>query len=181
MADFSKPPLQLPAIPDEVRSGTNLIPLNWSPDGTLLSGFNGLANWIYSFETQTYRVISGAASTPIGGAGTTAQFLADSRRLLVTRQGRLVTLDLDTGATRDVLALPGEVISAARFSPDWSFVYFLHGSQSGDVWLARFDDDASATTREQVVAGLLLTAPAATTPPASPRSRHSGSFRQPGP
>ena len=146
MSDVSKAPLQLAAPPDEVRSGNNLIPLSWSPDGKLLSGFNGLANWIYSFETQKYRVISGAVTSSAGGGGVTAQFLADSRRLLVTRQGRLVTIDIDSGATRDVLALPGEVISSARFSPDWSFVYFLHGSLSGDIWLARFDDDTSATT-----------------------------------
>jgi serine/threonine protein kinase len=137
--DYSSPAQQLPPLPAEFGTSTNSVPLDWSSDGTLLSGQNGVIGWVYSFEKKTYK--------SLGPAGQTAQFLPDGRRLIVTRQGRLVTVDWMTGAERPLLAIPGEIIVNARLSPDGSFLYFLHGEQSGDIWIARFDsrDDTSPT------------------------------------
>ena len=42
-----------------------------------------------------------------------------------------------------VLAIDGEGISLARLSPDGTWLYFLHGSASGDIWTVRFDHDAA--------------------------------------
>jgi eukaryotic-like serine/threonine-protein kinase len=132
--DFSKAPDRLPPLPPELRGG-NFIPLDWSPDGRSLSGLSGPNIWVYSFETRAYRRVATA------GGGFTAQWFPDGRRLLIIRQGRVYALDVDTGAERAVLSIAGEVVGAARLSPDGNWLYFLHGSASGDIWTVRFDHD----------------------------------------
>jgi dipeptidyl aminopeptidase/acylaminoacyl peptidase len=77
----------------------------------------------------------------------TAQWFADGRRLLINRQGRVYALDVETGAEREVLSIDGEVVGTARLSPDGAWLYFLHGSASGDIWTVRFDDASATTTR----------------------------------
>jgi hypothetical protein len=53
-------------------------------------------------------------------------------------------VDLATGRAQPFLQIPGETIVQARISPDGTFVYFLHSEQSGDIWMASFDTDATA-------------------------------------
>ncbi len=134
--DFSKAPDRLPPLPPELRGGS-FLPLDWSPDGRYLSGTAGPNVWVYSFETRAYRRVG------TGGAFT-AQWFPDGRRLLINRQGRVYAIDVETGAEREVLAIDGEVIGTARLSPDGNWLYFLHGSASGDIWTVRFDHDAAA-------------------------------------
>jgi serine/threonine protein kinase/Tol biopolymer transport system component len=129
--DFSKAPDRLPALAPELR-GQSFIPLDWSPDGRSLSGVSDATVWVYAFETRAYRRVG------TGGAST-AQWFPDGRRLLIGRQGRVYALDVETGAEREVLAIAGEEIRAARLSPDGNWLYFLHGSASGDIWTVRFD------------------------------------------
>jgi Tol biopolymer transport system component len=137
--DFSKAPDRLPALPPEMR-GSFFIPQDWSPDGRTLSGTSGTAIWVYSFETRAYRRVGTADPR-------TAQWFPDGRRLLIHRQGRVYALDVETGAEREVLAIDGEAIGTARLSPDGTWLYFLHGSASGDIWTVRFDDDAATEAR----------------------------------
>ena len=147
---FTKAPDRLPPLPPELR-GQSFIPLGWSPDGRSLSGTSGPNVWVYSFETRAYRRVG-------TGGGSTAQWFPDGRRLLINRQGRVYALDVETGAEREVLAIDGEAIGTARLSPDGTWLYFLHGSASGDIWTVRFDHDAatdgasqpSATSRPDV-------------------------------
>jgi Tol biopolymer transport system component len=134
--DFSKAPDRLPPLPPELR-GPSFIPLDWSPDGRSVSGVSGSTVWLYSFETRAYR----GFSTP--GGLFTAQWFPDGRRLLISRRGRVYAHDVETGAEREVLAIDGETIGAARLSPDGNWLYFLHGSASGDIWTVRFDHDAA--------------------------------------
>ena len=134
--DFSKAPDRLPPLPPELR-GPSFIPVDWSPDGRSLSGISFPNVWVYSFETRAYRRVA------TGGGAFTAQWFPDGRRLLIVRQGRVYALDVETGAEREVLAIDGEGISLARLSPDGTWLYFLHGSASGDIWTVRFDHDAA--------------------------------------
>jgi len=143
--DFSKAPDRLPALPLEMR-GVSFVPVEWSPDGRSLSGFSGSNVWVYSFETRTYRRV-GTGGTVIGMPAFSAQWLPDGRRLLINRQGRVYALDVETGAEREVLAIDGEVIGTTRLSPDGNWLYFLHGSASGDIWTVRFDHDSPAEAR----------------------------------
>jgi serine/threonine protein kinase/Tol biopolymer transport system component len=140
-ADFSKPPKNLGALPIDAR-GTNFIPQEWSPDGKFISGYSGPRVWIYSLETRAFRVVP-----QIAGIGTfTAYWFADGRRILANRQGSLVAADIETGAMRPVLSIPGEVIGSARISADGSYLYFLHGTSTGDVWVMRFGTPPGTTT-----------------------------------
>jgi Tol biopolymer transport system component len=143
--DFSKAPDRLPPLPPELR-GASYVPLDWSPDGRSVSGLSGPNIWVYSFDTRTYRRAGApVAFTALGAAvGLTAQWFADGRRLLVNRRGRVYALDVETGAEREVLAIDGEAIGTARLSPDGNWLYFLHGSASGDIWTVRFEHDAAA-------------------------------------
>jgi serine/threonine protein kinase len=43
--------------------------------------------------------------------------------------------------------IDGEVVGTARLSPDGTWLYFLHGSASGDIWTVRFDDASATPTR----------------------------------
>lgn len=129
--DFSKPLEQLPPFPQDLRSGA-FVPSDWSPDGTLLTGFAGSNIWVYSFQSKTYRRVAvSTASVP--------SWLPDGRRILFARQGRLVVVDWISGETREIFAIPGENIGSPRVSRDGKLLYFLHGSASGDIWSVRFD------------------------------------------
>ena len=101
--------------------------------------------WVYSFETRAYRRVG--ARHCARRARFTAQWFPDGRRLLISRQGRVYALDVETGAEREVLAIDGEAIGTARLSPDGTWLYFLHGSASGDIWTVRFDHDAATEAR----------------------------------
>ncbi len=67
------------------------------------------------------------------------QWFADSRKVLITRQGRVFVVDSFNGQARDVFAIPGEQITNAQFSSD-GWLYFLSGNASGDIWVVRFGD-----------------------------------------
>ena len=127
--DFAKLPETLPPFPEEWRQGT-LVVSGWSPDGRELLGTTSAGPWAFSLDTRKYR------RTPVvGGAG----WFPD-RRVLSGRQGRLFIADWLSGEARQVFAIPGETINGARLNADGSYVYFNHGSASGDIWMVRFDD-----------------------------------------
>ena len=129
-ADFSRAPEELAPFPAELR-GPNLTAQSWSPDGKKLAGFSSPTLWVYSFDTKEYHRV------PNGGAS--PQWFPDSNRILITGRGRVFVTDWLTGNAREILSVPGEQISVARFSSD-GWLYFLHGTSSGDVWVVRFGD-----------------------------------------
>jgi Tol biopolymer transport system component len=131
--DWSKQPETLAPLPEEYRRG--VFTLNdWSPDGRFLVGATGAGSFAYSRDTQTYR-------PPWDGPGNSASWLPDGHRLLFNRQGRLFVADWPSGQTREVFAITGETVSNPRLSLDGTYVYFEHGSASGDIWMVRFDED----------------------------------------
>ena len=93
--------------------------------------------WIYSVETGSYRRL---------GPGVQAQWL-DGRRLLHARQGGVFVTDTVTGDAREVVTIPGETLSWPRAAPDGRSIYFLRGSQSGDIWLVQFDGSDAAAVK----------------------------------
>ena len=68
-----------------------------------------------------------------------ARWLSDGHRVLAQRNGILLLIDTVSGHARDVLAIPGENLSAPVPTVDDRFLYFLRGTASGDIWLVRFD------------------------------------------
>ena len=131
--DFSKASEELPPFPQKIREASQLTPVDWSPDGHLLAATAVGKMWLYSFDTKTYRSI-----TDVGGQFGT--WLPDGRRMIVGRQGRLFVTDTSSGETRPLFAIPGEAIAGARLSADASYLYFTHGTTSGDIWVVRFGD-----------------------------------------
>jgi Tol biopolymer transport system component len=136
--DFSKPPEALPKLPESMRGGTFVV-VEWSPDGNSIAGLSGPNVWVYSRDTRSYRLAGRAGGAGPGGV----QWLPDSRRLVLSRQGRLYVRDLASDSEREIMSLPGENITTIDFSPDRSYLYFVRGNATGDIWLVRFDDGSS--------------------------------------
>jgi hypothetical protein len=58
-------------------------------------------------------------------------------------------IDSKSGKEREVFAIPGENVNAVRLSADGTFLYFNHGTTSGDIWTVRFDAPAAVTKPER--------------------------------
>jgi Tol biopolymer transport system component len=106
---------------------------DWSPDGRRLAiaqngGVSGV--WVYSFDARAYRRVVD---------GNNPAWLSDGRRVIYENRGRLFIADTASGATREVLAIPGESLSEPRLTADDSQLFFRHGTTDGDIWLMRFD------------------------------------------
>jgi serine/threonine protein kinase len=130
-SDFSKPARELPSLPIELRSGA-FIPTDWSPDGRQLIGGTASGIWVYSFASNSFRRLA------VGLGGSSAPMWLDDRRIITATQGRVVVVDSVTGSISDVLAIAGETLISPKVSAD-GYLYFLRGSQSGDIWTVRFD------------------------------------------
>jgi Tol biopolymer transport system component len=139
--DFSKTPEVLPPLPEELRQGT-LFLLDWSADGRLLGGTTDAGPWVYSVDTRTFRRL------PVTGRAI-FQWLPDGGRFVYTRRGRVRVVDSTSGKEREVFAIPGENIGNLRLSADGTYLYFNHGTNSGDIWMVRFDAPAAVTKPER--------------------------------
>ena len=120
----------LPAV-DGV-AGRRMAPSTWSPDGRWLAGSVDGGLYLYSPGSGTYREVP--------GGGVWAQFLSDSRRLLVFRgqPSALHLVDVDTGESSLVFAVspPGKLFFAFSLSADNRWIYYSRNSMEADVWLA---------------------------------------------
>ena len=127
--DFSKP-LQVVTAPvgPKVRA---IRVLDWSPDGRsfLLAadtpGPGPDSLWTYTVETgAAHRITECALAT----------WMRDGRRLICSRDGRVMVVDASTGQATE---LPVGTVSA-RLAVDESQLFFLRGTTSADIWMARF-------------------------------------------
>ena len=137
--DFTKPVDTPPPVPDS--SVLNPRPMDWSPDGRSLlfwsAGSSGV--WVYSVAKRTYARLA-------DGSG--GNWLQDGRRFIYSSNGRFHLFDTASNTTREVLALPGENLAAARLAANDSQLFFVHGSIDSDIWLVRFDaDNGKSKTR----------------------------------
>ena len=109
------------------------IPWDWSPDGTLLVGWQPLneqrAMVVYSFAQQRYEHFS----TRLGAYPI---WLNDNRRVLFREGGNLYVLDRLNGKWREVLTLkPPNQIGNYALSRDNRRLYYTSGSNEADIWL----------------------------------------------
>lgn len=74
------------------------------------------------------------------GGGSKWLSLNDGRRILFHDGGRLFLLDLESGVTREVLPIRGELLSTPSLAADDSQLFFLRRVQAGDIWLKRFEN-----------------------------------------
>ncbi len=135
--DFSKPP-RVATAPVEPKVGALQV-YDWSPDGRsfllVATTPTGAAAslWTYTVETGTARRIANC-----GGA----TWMKDGRRVVCNR-GRVIVVDANSGeATELPLTLMGP--GGLRLAADDSQLFFLRGSISADIWVARFEQPAKA-------------------------------------
>ena len=110
---------------------------SWSPDGRwLLCSPQQISSglFLYSFETRTSRKLDESAEA--------AAWLPDSRRILFSKRGALMLLDVVTGRRKEILppgTLPVEggwvTFSLTR---DGRSIAYLEARREGDIWLAHF-------------------------------------------
>ena len=113
------------------------IPWDWSPDGSLLVGWQPLNEQrsmvVYTFAEHRYqRFVTGFGSYPI--------WLNDNRRVLFREGEKLFLLDRLTGEWREVLSLksPSQIGSYA-LSRDNKRLYYTSGSSEADIWLLKIN------------------------------------------
>lgn len=133
--DFSKPPEVLPPFPHPNPTAYPQ-PNDWSPDGRslLITSLGGDSLWLYSRDTRTYRRLVDI-SPGLNGAG----IWLDGRRIVYANRGRLFITDVSSLSTREILAVPGEVLTTPHVTADGSQLFFLRSTSDGDIWLMRFE------------------------------------------
>jgi serine/threonine protein kinase len=113
------------------------IPMDWSPDGTMLVGWQPLnekrAIVVYTFAEQRYKSFpTGLGAFPI--------WLNDNRHVLFREGGRLFVLDRLNGKWREVLALkPPSQMGLYALSRDNQRLYYTSGSNEADIWLLKLE------------------------------------------
>jgi Tol biopolymer transport system component len=123
-------PQSLPGSPPP-----GFIPWDWSPDGTLLVGWQPLGDQrsmvVYSFTQHSYdRFVTGVGSYPI--------WMNDNRRILFREGGKLYLLDRLSGKWRELLSLkPPSQIGRHELSRDNKRLYYTSGNNEADIWLLK--------------------------------------------
>lgn len=113
------------------------IPWDWSPDGTLLVGWQPLVEErsmvVYNFAEQRYeRFVTGFGSYPI--------WLNDNRSVLFREGEKLFLLDHLSGKWREIFALkPPSQIGSYALSRDNKRLYYTSGSSEADIWLLKIE------------------------------------------
>jgi hypothetical protein len=96
--------------------------------------------WTYTVDTGAVRRISECDF---------ATWMKDGRRILCNRltgaSGRVLVVDASTGRDTELLQVGTAVAgSGARLAVDDSQLFFLRGTTSGDIWIARFEQPATS-------------------------------------
>ena len=127
-------------IPEQIaaqqrESTRGCIALDWSPDG----------RWLALFERgvgiKRMEVATGHVEVLLDH-GFQAQWLPDSRRLLVAEDEHVAILDTRTRQTRPFLSVaPGRVPDtlAMDLAPDGRTLYLAVDESQADLWVARFE------------------------------------------
>jgi Tol biopolymer transport system component/predicted Ser/Thr protein kinase len=107
---------------------------SWSFDGRSLAGCDGSASLgagvlVYTFESRSFTKLTDRGCSPV--------WLADNRRLLFTHaRNTVAVVDRDSGAARDILSRPNELIELQSVSRDGRQLFLLVHSKEADIWMA---------------------------------------------
>jgi Tol biopolymer transport system component len=118
----------LPPLPDK---GMTFAAWSWSSDGRRLAGWRLRADGVHAGVT----LYDPAAKryTTLTDSGRYPTWLADDRRLLFARSGRLYILDSATGAIEPLPPPPG-FAEAFTISRDNQWLYYEQNHREGDIW-----------------------------------------------
>jgi Tol biopolymer transport system component len=135
--DFSKP-LQVVTPPIEHKVGA-LQTREWSPDGRSFivqastPGGGPPSLYLYGVDAGT--------THRIGGCGSST-WMKDGRRIVCFRMAGLVTIELATGQETQAGSRSGFTPGGVGLAADDTQLFVLTGSQSADIWVARFEQPA---------------------------------------
>jgi Tol biopolymer transport system component len=123
-------------LPNAVQGEESFTPNDWSSDGRWLAGevqtqSSRLGIARYSVESGSYERLTDSGVLPV--------WLGNDRMLYID-EGKVFLLDVATRATREVMAPPPNTNSAFKVitaAPDGRMLYFVRGSDEGDVKLLR--------------------------------------------
>ena len=118
----------LPPLPDK---GMTFAAWSWSSDGRRLAGWRLRADGVHAGVTL-YDPAAKRYAT-LTETGRYATWLADDRRLVFARDGRLFILDSQTRAIEPLPPLPGYA-EAFTISRDNGWLYYEQNHREGDIW-----------------------------------------------
>ena len=119
----------------------SFIPRSWSPDDRTLAGTIGTRVATYSFATQKYAVLTDSGSA-ISASYT--QWLPGGRHILFGNPANTELLVVDTVSkvVKRVFSLAGQLIRGASLARDGRQLFFSHGPEEGDIWIATMPGDS---------------------------------------
>jgi Tol biopolymer transport system component len=123
------------AVPREI--GGWFYATSWSADGRKLSGrlwkgettTNSIV--VYSLESGKVELLTHSGTDPV--------WLGDSRRLLLSHQGKLYVVDSQTGKAREILSVAPYDMDSPALSQDDRLMYFSLVVKEADIWLATIE------------------------------------------
>jgi Tol biopolymer transport system component len=121
-------PRQLPALPDK---GMTFAAWSWSSDGRRLAGWRLRADGVHAGVTL-YDLAANRYTT-LTDSGRYPTWLADNRRLVFFRDGRLFLLDSQTKSVEPLPPLPG-YSEGFTISRDNKWLYYEQNHREGDIW-----------------------------------------------
>lgn len=119
------------------NSPQGFIPMDWSPDGTMLVGWQPIhqkrAIVVYTFAEQRYESFAtGFGAFPI--------WLNDNRQILFREGRKLFVLDRVSGKWREILAIKSpSQIGRYALSRDNRRLYYTIASTEADIWLLNLE------------------------------------------
>jgi eukaryotic-like serine/threonine-protein kinase len=138
--DLSKPwHEQMPQLlPPMVEPDTSFIAVMWSADGKKLVG-PGIETsskknkgiYVYWIESQKFEKLT--------GFGTTAFWLRDSRRILITNQNKLFIADSHTKKWRELFSADPIQVNNFKISDDDRMIYYTSNIKDADIWFATLE------------------------------------------
>jgi WD40 repeat protein len=117
------------------------FPSSWSADGRQIAGLvwggsratASLA--VYSLATRRFTAVPGSLTK--GTIWLWPTWLADSRRLLVRGENRIMVVDASTGLGRVLMPVPGYSVGASvGLSRDNKWITYTETATEGDIWIA---------------------------------------------
>ena len=126
LLDLDRPGADVQELPAALQ-GSRPAMNAWSPDSTMLAGeLRGRPGiMLYSLIERTYRPVTNSGARPI--------FLPGGREILYSDGPKLKIVNIDTGATRDVVTPYS--INAMSISADAKTLLFSERKTQADVWL----------------------------------------------
>jgi Tol biopolymer transport system component len=107
---------------------------SWSPDGRKLVGWSRQVQSGHSSNPFFYDITLRKYES-LGGSGTSARWLHDSRRLVYISFDKMWLIDTHSRRVRELLSVAPGYFYTVSLSPDNKLIYFGQAATEADIWL----------------------------------------------